>query len=214
MHAQNGGWCLHHKLAVPGFRQAPPHHDWSCFFRPSSTMLRRRLILGANFEHCVVSYLFRLIVFIFPRHLRCVRGVWAAFDYLIPLLSLCIVLSCFHSSSFFCFAQYCLSKIPLLCMGESDKAPTNKICCCGRASGEQCPRKRFCYESERLVQALLGQTYLLGSLFPYPVREQLAISASGDGRILCRVKKHKIVIFTLVSQACPFSSNVSFVNTE
>jgi len=36
----------------------------------------------------------------------------------------------------------------------------------------------------------LGQTYLLESLFFDPVREQLGISASGDWRNLCRVKKH------------------------
>jgi len=60
-----------------------------------------------------------------------------------------IMFSCFHNSLFFWFAQYCLSKIPLWCMGESDKAPTNKIC--RRASSVQRPRTRFCHESERLV---------------------------------------------------------------
>jgi len=30
----------------------------------------------------------------------------------------------------------------------------------------------------------------LESLFPDPAREQLAISARGDWRIICRVKKH------------------------
>ena len=52
------------------------------------------------------------------------------------------------------------------------------------------------------------------SLFSDPVREQLGISASGDWRILCRVKKHESVTCTRVSLACPFSSKVSFVNTE
>ena len=151
MHAQNGGECLHHKLAVPGFRQGPPDNDWSCFLRRSTTMLRRRLILSADFEHCVFPYFFRLIVYIFPHLLRCIRGFWAAIDYFFPLLCLCTFFSCFHNSFFFWFAQYCLSKIPLLCMGESDKTHTNKICCRGRASSEQCPRTRCCHESERLV---------------------------------------------------------------
>jgi len=57
----------------------------------------------------------------------------------------------------------------------------------------------------------LGQTYLWESLFFFdPVREQLGISASGDRRIQCRVKKHWSVTCTLVSLACPFSCNVSF----
>jgi len=55
----------------------------------------------------------------------------------------------FHNSLFFWFAQYCFSKIPLLCMGESDKAPTNKIY--HRAAIEQRPRTRSCHESEHLI---------------------------------------------------------------
>jgi len=50
---------------------------------------------------------------------------------------------------FFLGAQYCLFKIPPMCMGESDKAPTNKIC--RRASSKQRPRTKSCHESERLV---------------------------------------------------------------
>jgi len=52
-HAQNGGWCPHQKLAVLGFRWAPPDNDWSCFLRCSTPTLRRRLILSADFERCV-----------------------------------------------------------------------------------------------------------------------------------------------------------------
>jgi len=50
----------------------------------------------------------------------------------------------------------------------------------------------------------------LESLFSDPVREQLGISASG----VCRGKKKQRVTCTLVSLACPFTFNVSFVNTE
>jgi len=70
--------------------------------------------------------------------------------YMIFLASSFIVFfPCFHNSVIFWFAQYCLSKIPLLCIRESDKAPTNKIYCC--ASSEQHPPTRSCHESECLV---------------------------------------------------------------
>jgi len=39
-------------------------------------------------------------------------------------------------------------------------------------------------------RSFLGQTYLLESLFPNPVREQLEISDSGDWRILGRIEKY------------------------
>ena len=55
---------------------------------------------------------------------------------------------------------------------------------------------------------------LLPAAHPQPlswllkVREQLAISARSDWRILCRVKKHWSVTCTLASLACLFSSDV------
>ena len=101
-----------------------------------------------------------------------------------------IIFHVFTVLYFLWFAQYCLSKIPLLCMGYSDKTPTNKIW--SSALSEQRPRTRSCHKSERLVWPFLGQTYLLESLFPDPVREQLGILASGDWRILCRVRSIKV----------------------
>jgi hypothetical protein len=47
VHAQNGGWSPHKKLAVPGFRWEPLDHAWSCFFRRLHTTSRWRLILIA-----------------------------------------------------------------------------------------------------------------------------------------------------------------------
>ena len=44
-----------------------------------------------------------------------------------------------------------------------------------------------------LFRPCLGQTYLLESLFPDLVREQLAICDGGDWRIFGRVKKHSPV---------------------
>ena len=153
-------------------------------------------ILSADFARCVWIFFPRLIVywyiyiqssldhlwFSIPFKvfflLHYVWGFWVAFDFQFFLRFFV------HNFFFFMFSRFFISplvrpilsfKIPLLCMGKSDTAPTNKIC--RRVSSEQCPRTRSCHESEHLVSALLGQTYLWESLFPDPVREQPAISA-------------------------------------
>jgi len=125
------------------FRRAPPDNDWSCCLRRSTPTLRRRLILSADFERCVF-HIFRLIVYIFftPSsvfELRLIIFFASSFTFFFM----------FSQFFIFWFAQYCLSKIPLWCMGESDKAPTNKIYL--RASSEQRQQTRSCHESERLV---------------------------------------------------------------
>jgi len=78
---------------------------------------------------------------------------------------------------FFCrFAQYSLSKISLLCRGESDTVPANKTC--RRVSSEQRPRTRSCHDWERLFQALFRSTvHLLSSALPTQFAQQ-AIKAS------------------------------------
>jgi len=81
--------------------------------------------------------------------------------------------SCFHNSLFFWFVRYRLSKIALLCMWESDKAPTHKIY--RRASSEQRPRTRSCHESERLVSALFRSNVPFGKSF-----SRSSSRASGD----------------------------------
>ena len=51
----------------------------------------------------------------------------------------------------------------------------------------------------RFEISVVGQTYLLESIFSNPVRQQLGISASGDWRILCRVSSIKSYMCTCVS---------------
>jgi len=78
---------------------------------------------------------------------------------------ICIWSSSFHNLYFFCrLAQYCLSKITIFCMGESDTAPTHTICC--RVSCDKCPRPISCRQWERLVQDLLGQPGVRGGGVP------------------------------------------------
>jgi len=77
------------KLAVPGFRRAPPDNDWSCFFRRSTPTLCRRLILSAEFERCVLPYFFRLIVYFFSSPFTLRPGVLSCvWLFLSPLLCL------------------------------------------------------------------------------------------------------------------------------
>jgi len=47
-------------------------------------MLRRRLILSADFERCAFPYFFAGLSIFFSHLLRCVRGIRAAFDYFFP----------------------------------------------------------------------------------------------------------------------------------
>ena len=103
---------------------------------------------------------------------------------------------------------------PILRMGKSDTAPTNKIR--RRSSSEQCPQTRSCHESEHLVSDLLGQTYLWASLFPDPGREQPAISArrqrlvdswSTRSEEALKCEEQTIASVYIVSEAYTFSSN-------
>jgi len=106
---------------------------------------------GADFERWLWALrfhiVFRLIDFVFffspptlrPEILSCVWFLFLRFlvNNFFP--------SFFHNSLFSCwFAQYCLFKIPLLCMGESDTASMNEVC--RRASSEQRPRTRSCHK--------------------------------------------------------------------
>jgi len=66
--------------------------------------------------------------------------------YLFPASLFMIFLHVF--TFIFWLTQYCLSTILLLCKGESDTAPTNKIS--RRGSSEQGPRTRTSHEQELL----------------------------------------------------------------
>jgi len=115
---------------------------------------------AANFERWLwalrFSWFFPLDCLYFCLAFYVTSRFSAAFYYFFPASLFIIFNSCFRNSSSFWFAQYCLSEIPLLNMGESDKAPTNKIC--HHASSEQRPRTRSCHESERLGYALSRST--------------------------------------------------------
>jgi len=111
-------------------------------------MLHRRLILSADFERCVFP-IFRLIVYIFFLPFYVESSGFELRFFFFFLFFVCNFFLMFSQFLILLFAPYCLSEIPLLCMGESDKLPTNKIY--RRASSEQRPRTRSCLESERLV---------------------------------------------------------------
>jgi len=92
--------ALWKKLAIPSFCRAPRDHNWSCFFWRSSTTLRRRIILSADFDRCAFTYFFRLIVYIFfwPSTLR--PGVLSCLWLFLSHFLLYVFL-CFHNSFFF-----------------------------------------------------------------------------------------------------------------
>jgi len=114
----------------------------------------------SDFTRCFSYFSLDCLYFFFPFH---VTSCGFELRLILFFASSFTIFFMFSQFFVFWFAQYCLSKIPLLCMGESDKAPTNKIY--RRASSEQHPRTRSCHESERLFRPFLGQTYLLESLF-------------------------------------------------
>ena len=135
--------------AFVGHRQIMPW--WLViFFRRSTPTLRRWLILSADFERCVFP-IFRWIVYIFFLPIYVTSSGFELPRRWIDFFPASSFICFFHIFTIliFWFTQYCLSKIPPLCMGKSDKAPTNKIC--RRASSEQRPRTRSCHESERLA---------------------------------------------------------------
>jgi len=82
--------------AFVGHRKMTGHADWSCFFRRSPTTLRLKLILSADFERCVFPYFFQLIVYVFPRLLRCVWGFGAAFNLFVSGFVVYDFPSCVH----------------------------------------------------------------------------------------------------------------------
>ena len=124
-HKQDGGWRRHQKLAVTSFHRAPSDHAWSYSFRRSPPTLRRWLIFH-SLRFLSLWYFFRIFKFFFMFT---------------------------HSWFFLGLPIIYLLKIPLLCMGQSDKAPTNKIC--RRAPlawlGLKRLRTRSCHEWESLV---------------------------------------------------------------
>ena len=178
----------------------------ACRTRPSSGTVRSWLVMllstlvyyvasGANFEHWLWALRFciflRLIIYIFDRLLRCVRGGWAAFDYASPLLCSYFFHSCFHDSLFFWFAQYRLLKIPLLWIGGSDTAPTNKIC--RHASSEQRPQTRSCHQSELLSGPFYVKRTFWKVLFPIQVAQFCAMSFLSWHRLLLCVFVYRVV---------------------
>jgi len=174
--------------------------------------------LSTVFERCV-SIFFSLDCLLFvPRLLRCVQTFELRFDFLFPA---CLFIFCFSMFlPFFNFLLVC----PILSVkdptivngGDSERYSAPRTRC---AAMRQRPRTRFCHASKRLVQTLLGQTYILERLFPAQVREQPAISArAATGcHFIPRSDwwsslEHISVTRTLVTLACPFSTDISFVS--
>ena len=154
--------CPHQKLAVPGFCRAPPDNEWSCFLRRSTPTLRRRLtnerwLWALRFSYFPLNCLY----FFLPFYVT--SGGFELRLIIFPRFFVYNFFSCFHNSWFFWFAQYCLSKFPLLCMGEGDKSPTNKIY--RRASSEQRPRTRSGHESKSLVWPFFRSNVPVGKSF-------------------------------------------------
>ena len=134
------------------FIKASPQQELEQTLKSKDTQCKLALGQGGVFHHSIIVVLSAKSIF--SRRGEApfyVTSRSSGFELRLIIVFRFFVCIFFMFSQFFIFwfAQYCLSKIPLLCMGESDKAPTNKIY--RRASSEQRPRTRSCHESERLV---------------------------------------------------------------
>jgi len=129
------------RIMATGYRLHVLTPYFPSFFALFCPQLRWCLILSADFERCVFSYFSFLIVYIFfsPPKLR---------PGLFELRLIIFQVSRFFVHIFFLHVFTILHFFGMP-KGESDTAPTNKIC--RRVSSEQCPRTRSCHESEHLV---------------------------------------------------------------
>jgi len=162
-----------------------------CCARPRSVHVIFRVPLasftasGASFERWLWAPpdFFRLIVYIPAFYVSS-----GAFELRL------IIFSCF-------FVEICFSFMNSLFGLPNTVSPKSHYCAWGRAI--QRPRTRYAaarqvsnaHERDLVTnnnvyfRPFQFKTYLLNSCFSDPVRGQPAISASGDWRILCRVKK-------------------------
>jgi len=114
---------------------------------------------------------------------------------------------------FFWVAQYCLSKIPHCAWWRAIKRPRTRPTAARQVSNVH--ERDLVTNQNVKFRPLLGQTYLLESLFSDPVREQLGISASGDRRILVELRSIKVSHVLLCLWRVPSHLTcLSFVSTE
>ena len=95
---------------------------------------------------------------------------------------------CFHNSLFFGLLNTVSLRSHYCAWGRALKRPRTRSTAARQVSNAH--ERDLVTNQNVQFRPFLCQTYLLESLFSDPVREQLGISASGDWRILCRVKKH------------------------
>jgi len=114
-----------HELVLAGFLKIMPLRmhkmvaDALTKSLPSPAFVEHRQIMTGR-----APFAARLLRCVSGKNLLALRGFNDFFAYL-----LFFSLPCLHIHSFFVgLPIVCLLKIPLLHMGESDKAPTNKIC--------------------------------------------------------------------------------------